>query len=125
MILRRFVKRLYVFLNPLTYILKIMNCPNCQKPPMSFRQFAMRLVPVKAICQHCETKLQGDFFIKTAYYGALIFAVLFGLRIMNLKEMLGWDYSTVVLAVVGFVVGTVLIIGGFAWKFGNYQKDDG
>jgi hypothetical protein len=100
-----------------------MKCPKCQNPPIQFVQFAVRMMPLKTNCEHCNTPLKADFFIKAAYYLSVLFAILFGLRIVDLQVTLGWGWQQVLLAVVGFIVGVVLIVSGIAWKFGQYQLD--
>ena len=91
---------------------------------MTFIKFALRMVPVKTICEHCHTRLKGDLLLRAAYYGALVFGVLFGLRVVNLREQLGWDMLTMLIAAVIFIIGIIIIVGGFAWVFAGYQRDN-
>ncbi len=101
-----------------------MKCPNCRQNPMTFFQFALQMIPIKTICGNCQTRLKGDMILRAAYYAALILAVFFGLRIVALKESMNWELSAVIFSIAAFVVVTILISAGFAWKFGRYVKDE-
>jgi hypothetical protein len=90
---------------------------------MKFSQFAVRMMPLKTNCEHCNAPLKADFFIKAAYYLSVLFAILFGLRIVDLQATLGWGWQNVIVAVAGFIFGVMLLVSGFAWKFGQYQLD--
>lgn len=91
---------------------------------MTFFQFALQMIPVKTICRNCQTRLKGDIILRAAYYAALILAVFFGLRIVALKASMNWGLPEVILSIVAFVIVTILLSAGFAWKFGRYIKDE-
>lgn len=100
-----------------------MKCPHCQQTPLPFRQFALQMIPLKIVCRHCQRRLRGDVFLRIAYYAALVLAVLFGMRVVGLKETLGWNIPTMALVILGFVCITILLCAGLAWKFGGYVAD--
>ncbi len=99
-----------------------MKCPKCKQIPLPFRQFALQMIPLKITCAHCRTRLRGDIVLRAAYYAALVLAVLFGVRVVGLKETLGWGIPTMALVILGFVIVTIALCAGLAWTFGGYLK---